>query len=61
MMITRGKLDYIVEALVGEDLVNEWWDSSNKAFEGMTPSEMLMKDPVRVKEYLVWHAYCAGG
>jgi hypothetical protein len=60
-MITVGKLNYLVEGLVGKELAPKWWESPNKAFESHTPLEMLAIDGERVKEYLIWHAYCAGG
>ena len=59
-MTTHGKLNYLVEALVGEDLAPMWWKSQNRAFEYRTPLEMLDIDSERVKEYLLRHAYCGG-
>jgi len=53
--------DRLIEAMVGKDLVNKWWSSPNKAFDGTTPAEMFSEDPRSVYEYLMWHAYGAGG
>jgi hypothetical protein len=51
----------LAEGLVGKDNVSNWWLSPNNAFDGSTPAEMLGEDPRAVYEYLMWHAYGAGG
>jgi len=33
--------------------VKQWWASPNKAFDEMTPYEMLDRDKDRVKNYLL--------
>ena len=44
----------ILYALLGsEELVQKWWESPNKAFDEMTPNEMLNRDKTRVKNYLL--------
>ncbi len=44
----------ILYALLGSnELVQKWWASSNKAFDEMTPNEMLNRDETRVKNYLL--------
>jgi hypothetical protein len=44
----------ILHALLGSDeLVQKWWSSPNKAFDDMTPNEMLNRDRDRVKNYLL--------
>jgi hypothetical protein len=52
--------DRLIEAMVGKDLVDKWWSSPNKAFDGSTPAEVFSEDPRSVYEYLMWHAYGAG-
>jgi len=44
--------------LGSKDLVERWWTTPNRAFE-MQPPELA--DPALVKDYIIWHAYCAGG
>ena len=52
-MVT-DKYDRILYSLLGSDeLVQKWWSSSNKAFDEMTPIEMLNRDEARVKNYLL--------
>ena len=44
----------ILHALLGsQELVKQWWASPNKAFDEMTPIEMLNRDEARVKNYLL--------
>lgn len=53
------KLNPLVLALVGTDeLAAKWWVSPNKAFDGECPCYI---DYSTVKEYLIWHCFCAGG
>ena len=48
------KYNRILHALLGsQELVQKWWASPNKAFDGMTPIEMLDRDKDRVKNYLL--------
>ena len=52
-MVT-DKYNRILHALLGSnELVQKWWESPNKAFDDMTPSEMLDRDKDRVKNYLL--------
>ena len=52
-MVT-DKYNRILHALLGSDeLVQKWWESPNKAFDDMTPSEMWDRDKDRVKNYLL--------
>jgi hypothetical protein len=44
----------ILYALLGsQELVQKWWESPNRAFDEMTPNEMLNRDKTRVKNYLL--------
>jgi hypothetical protein len=48
------KYNRILHALLGsEELVQKWWASPNKAFDEMTPNEMLNRDKDRVNNYLL--------
>ena len=52
-MVT-DKYNRILYALLGSnELVQKWWSSPNRAFDDMTPSEMLNRDKDRVKKYLL--------
>ena len=43
----------MILAIVGENyLADLWWNSSNRAFDGETPEEVLNKDPERVIRYI---------
>ena len=59
--MTKENLNKVVIALVGEHHAELWWKSPNKGFEGKTPDEAYQEDPRSVRDYLMWHAYCAGG
>ena len=53
-MLVPEKYNRILHALLGsQELVQKWWASSNKAFDEMTPIEMLDRDKDRVKNYLL--------
>lgn len=43
----------IVKSIVGEELVDRWWDSRNRAFLERTPKQMWKEDPTHVYEYLL--------
>lgn len=52
-------LNRLVVALVGsEELAAKWWTTPNKAFDNECPCGA---DLDHVKEYLIWHCFCAGG
>lgn len=57
-MITKKRLDVLVEALVGKEYTDVWWYSPNKAFNNQNPADV---DINLVRDYLVWHCFCAGG
>jgi hypothetical protein len=50
--------DAILKATLGRDtnLVSQWWQSPNKAFDGRTPFELWEDD----KEYLLVYRYLLG-
>lgn len=50
----KEKLDLILVSLLGStDMVNLWWLTNNKAFDGFTPAQMYKKDPMRVVSYIL--------
>ena len=53
-MLVPEKYDRILYALLGSnELVQKWWSSPNRAFDDITPYEMLNRDKDRVKNYLL--------
>ena len=47
----------LVIALVGENLADKWWNSTNKAFDNQTPADEWQRNRNKVYEYLCLHAY----
>ena len=57
--ISRDRLDQILFGMLGnQELVDRWWTTPNRAFEMLAPEQA---DLVLVRDYLIWHAFCAGG
>jgi hypothetical protein len=55
----KDRLDEILFSMLGsQELVTRWWATPNKAFD-MQPPEAA--DLMIVKDYIIWHAFCAGG
>jgi hypothetical protein len=53
-MVTPDKYNRILYSLLGSDeLVQKWWSSPNKAFDDITPIEMLNRDETMIKNYLL--------
>jgi hypothetical protein len=44
-------------AMLGEKLVNDWWNSKNAAFDNQTPAGEWIRNPKRVYDYIMLHAY----
>jgi hypothetical protein len=43
MTIVKVSLNKYLYALIGrQELVEQWWDSPNRAFEGRTPNEVYL-------------------
>jgi hypothetical protein len=42
--------------MVGPNLVEQWWQSKNRAFDMKTPKEQFDIDPEIVYTYLMGHA-----
>lgn len=49
----KQRCDEIVRALVGDKLVEQWWQSANRAFDGRTPQEAFDENPAAVGQYLL--------
>jgi hypothetical protein len=55
---SKNKLDSILFAMLGNnELVEKWWDSPNKAFDMITPKEMLDLNHECVVNYILNHAF----
>jgi hypothetical protein len=53
---TKRKLNVCLFAMLGnDDLVNRWWESPNRAFDGKTPSEVFEVDRQEVINYVLSH------
>lgn len=49
----KARCNALLTALVGKTLVDNWWKSPNKAFDGATPAEVFEVDPGLVLSYLM--------
>ena len=52
----KKKCDLLLQAIVGPNLVEKWWQSRNKAFDMKTGQEQFDIDPKVVYNYLMGHA-----
>ena len=50
----KVRCDLLLASLVGEKLVEKWWQSHNKFFED-TPANVFLSDPNRVYDYNLSH------
>lgn len=49
----RARCEALITAMVGKDLVDQWWNSPNKAFGGDTPEQIYSVAPSAVYAYLM--------
>jgi len=52
----KNKCDLLLQAMVGPNLVNKWWQSPNKAFDMKTAQEQFDIEPEVVYSYLMKQA-----
>lgn len=53
-MIDKNRLNSLLFSLLGSDeLVENWWDSPNKAFDMITPNEMMELNSDYVIQYIL--------
>ena len=52
----KTQCNNLLRALVGENHMDLWWNSRNKAFDLLTPAEIFELDPNKVLNYLLTHA-----
>jgi len=46
----------LLTAMLGSKLVDTWWSSPNKAFNGETPAEVWLTDYFKVYNYVMRNA-----
>lgn len=51
--LLRKRCEALLLAMVGEELAEKWWTSSNKAFCGDTPEQIYSVAPNAVYAYLM--------
>ena len=51
----KSKCDRMIAAMVGDNNIESWWDSRNKAFEMRTANEQFDINPNVVYDYLLGH------
>lgn len=49
----RARCEALVVAMVGDEWVQVWWNSSNRAFGGDTPEQIYSVAPSAVYAYLM--------
>jgi hypothetical protein len=42
----------VLKVLIGEQNIEVWWNSSNRALDGLSPNEVWKTDSKKVTEYL---------
>lgn len=59
---TKSQLDAMLFSMLGsKDLVERWWASPNKAFDGVCPKDVYYRDPqgmLEVSDYI--NAFACG-
>lgn len=48
------RCDALLTALVGKNLVDDWWNRPNKGFDLQTPIAVFEQNPEQVYNYLMW-------
>ncbi len=59
-MISKNSIDrcnLILETLLDHSLIEDWWDSPNRAFNMLTPYEQFQLDEQEVLDYLYKHLH----
>lgn len=57
---SKKNLDFVLAALVGPSLVEQWWSSPNKHWNGRTPLSVYEESDVgkrEVEDYVLGYAY----
>lgn len=65
MTVVKVTLNRLLFAMLGRaELVDQWWQSPNKAFESKTPDEVYFSGEdgrKKVADYIQFHANAGGG
>jgi len=65
MTVVKVTLNRLLFAMVGRaELVDQWWKSPNKAFDGKTPDEVYLSGEEgrkTISNYINFHANVGGG
>jgi len=51
--LMRKRCDAMLVAMLGAELVPQWWQSKNRAFGDRSPEQQWMDDPESVYRYLL--------
>lgn len=49
----KSKCNTYLVAMIGESLVEKWWQSPNKAFDLQKPVDVFEKNPDTVAQYIL--------
>ena len=65
MTVVKVTLNRLLFAMLGRiELVDQWWQSPNKGFDGKTPDEVYLSGEdgrKKVADYIHYHANVGGG
>ena len=65
MTVVKVTLNRLFFAMLGRiELVDQWWQSPNKGFDGKTPDEVYLSGEdgrKKVADYIHFHANVGGG
>ena len=53
---TRQRCNWLLASLVGAKLVDQWWVSPNRHWNGQTPESIFQLDHDEVYDYLLYYA-----
>jgi hypothetical protein len=54
--VAKQRTQVLLIAMLGSKLVDTWWSSPNKAFDGETPHNIWIKDYAKVYNYVMRNA-----
>jgi hypothetical protein len=54
--VAKQRTQTLLTAMLGSKLVDSWWSSPNKAFDGETPANVWVKDYTKVYNYVMHNA-----
>jgi hypothetical protein len=54
--VAKQRTQVLLTAMLGSKLVDTWWTSPNKAFNGKIPAEVWLQDYTKVYDYVMRNA-----